>query len=130
MKALSIKQPWAHLILHGGKDIENRSRRSHFEGRFLVHAGLTVDEEALYYFTQEWYQNDIDYIKKNRGVILGSVEMVGCVEKSESKWFQGPFGYVLKDPIVFANPTPWKGQLNFFEVDESKIDRTEISKWK
>ena len=24
MKALSIRQPWAWLILHAGKDIENR----------------------------------------------------------------------------------------------------------
>ena len=25
MKALTIKQPWAWAILHGGKDIENRN---------------------------------------------------------------------------------------------------------
>jgi hypothetical protein len=25
MKAMSIKQPWVHVILHKGKDIENRT---------------------------------------------------------------------------------------------------------
>ena len=40
MKALSIRPAWAWAIIHGGKDVENRSRRCHFRGRFLVHAGL------------------------------------------------------------------------------------------
>jgi hypothetical protein len=47
MKALSIRQPWAWLILHAGKDIENRDRKPrnpalHFRGSFLIHAGLTL----------------------------------------------------------------------------------------
>mgnify|MGYP001114609934 CR=1 FL=1 len=46
MKALSIRQPWAWLIVHAGKNIENRSWRSHYHGRFLVHAakGMTRQE--------------------------------------------------------------------------------------
>lgn len=40
MKALTIKQPWAELIINGLKDVENRSRLTHFRGRFAVHAGL------------------------------------------------------------------------------------------
>ena len=46
MKALSIRQPWAWLIVHGRKDIENRSWRTKFRGRFLVHAaqGMTRRE--------------------------------------------------------------------------------------
>lgn len=46
IKALSIRQPWAWLILWAGKDIENRSRRFHFRGRFLIHAsaGMTRNE--------------------------------------------------------------------------------------
>jgi hypothetical protein len=46
MKALSIRQPWAWLILNAGKDIENRDWPTHFRGRFLIHAskGMTHDE--------------------------------------------------------------------------------------
>ncbi|NBF09766.1 ASCH domain-containing protein [Pseudomonas sp. Fl4BN1] len=51
MKALSIRQPWAWLIIHGGKDVENRSWHTKYRGRFLVHAskGMTRGEydEAL-----------------------------------------------------------------------------------
>jgi hypothetical protein len=40
MKALSIKQPWAQLIIMGAKDVENRNRRTNFRGRFAVHVSL------------------------------------------------------------------------------------------
>ena len=46
MKALSIRQPWATLILHGQKDIENRSWATRQRGQVLIHAskGMTRDE--------------------------------------------------------------------------------------
>lgn len=40
MRALTVKQPWAELIITGLKDVENRSRRTTFRGRFAVHTGL------------------------------------------------------------------------------------------
>lgn len=40
--ALSIRQPWAWLIVNGHKDIENRDWPTNFRGRLLVHAGLTM----------------------------------------------------------------------------------------
>jgi hypothetical protein len=43
MKALSLTQPWAWLVVHGGKDVENRVWNTHYRGRFLIHAakGMT-----------------------------------------------------------------------------------------
>jgi hypothetical protein len=38
MKAMSIKQPWVHAILHEGKDIENRSWQRSFRGWVAIHA--------------------------------------------------------------------------------------------
>lgn len=38
MKALSLTQPWAWLVVHGGKDIENRKWNTKFRGEFLIHA--------------------------------------------------------------------------------------------
>jgi hypothetical protein len=38
MKAMSIKQPWVHAILHEGKDIESRSWQRHFRGWVAIHA--------------------------------------------------------------------------------------------
>ena len=35
---LSIRQPWAWLIAHGWKNIENRTWPTGYRGRFLIHA--------------------------------------------------------------------------------------------
>ena len=47
LKALSIKQPWAWLIVNGWKDVENRSWNTHYRGRVLIHAGKTMDNLGL-----------------------------------------------------------------------------------
>ena len=56
-----------------------------------------------------------------RGGIIGSVEIVDCVTESESPWFFGRYGYVLRDPrpLPFA---PWRGQLGFFDVPMDEFD--------
>jgi len=47
MIALSIQQPWAWAIIHGGKDVENRTWPTKFRGRFLVHASRKFDWEGF-----------------------------------------------------------------------------------
>ena len=49
MKALSIKQPWASLIAHGIKDIENRTWKTNFRGRIYIHAcGKPIKRDLVY----------------------------------------------------------------------------------
>lgn len=115
MKTLSIKQPWANAIIYAGKDIENRVWKTKFRGRFLVHAGKTADRNA-----PEWvwklvreHSPDVPML----GGIIGSVELVDVTESSDSKWWQGPVGFILKDPQPLPFK-PHKGQLNFFEVND------------
>ena len=48
MRALTIKQPWVHAILHEGKDIENRSWQRHFRGWLALHASAKPDRYARY----------------------------------------------------------------------------------
>jgi len=76
MKALSIRQPWAWLIIHGGKDIENRTWLTKYRGRILVHAsqGMSRPEyEAakIVADTNNAYMPDFENLK--RGGIIGSV---------------------------------------------------------
>lgn len=47
MKALSIRQPWAELILRGLKDVENRSWFTRYTGPLLVHVSRTADEHRF-----------------------------------------------------------------------------------
>jgi hypothetical protein len=43
MKAICIHQPWAHFIVKGFKDIENRSWKTKYRGPILIHAGVNVE---------------------------------------------------------------------------------------
>lgn len=125
MKALSIRQPWAWLIIHGGKDIENRTWHTKFRGRFLVHAaqGMTRHDycDALELVMRAAH---IDVLRGfpmfddlRRGGIIGSVELVDSVDASDSPWYMGEKGFVLRDPkpLPFI---PCKGRLQFFDVPQ------------
>ena len=46
MKVITIKQPWASLIVSGLKNIENRTWKTNFRGRVLIHAAKTPVKEG------------------------------------------------------------------------------------
>lgn len=118
--ALSIRQPWAWLILRGGKDIENRDWPTRVRGRVLVHAakGMTRDEfdsAAIFSFGRTGEAKLPPMGELQRGGIVGSVEIMDCVQRSDSHWFVGRYGFLLRDPqpLPFR---PWRGALGFFDV--------------
>lgn len=128
MKALSIRQPWAWLILYGGKDIENRTWHTKLRGRFLVHAsaGMTRSEyaDAYQFFLESGAGQSPfefpEFASLQRGGIIGSVELVDSVDHSDSPWYVGQKGFELRDP----RPTPFipfKGRLQFFEVPDHLV---------
>lgn len=49
MRVLTVRQPWAWAIIHGGKDVENRVRNiaGGYRGPVAIHAGLDDDVEAF-----------------------------------------------------------------------------------
>ena len=102
-RALSIRQPWAYAILHLGKNVENRGRRTHHRGLLLIQAAQKVErDEAL--------KLKLDPDKLPRRAIVGSVEVVDCVRNSTSKWaIRGRWHWVLKNPRYLAKPIPFKG---------------------
>lgn len=121
MKAISIRQPWATLIMNAGKDIENRCWPTTVRGRVLIHAakGCTRYElEDAIDFAEDacGIRYSVDLKTIPRGGIIGSVEIVDCVTRSDSPWFVGKYGFVLRNPrpMTFI---PIRGQLGFFEVD-------------
>jgi hypothetical protein len=128
MKALSIRQPWAWLIIHGGKDIENRSWHTKYRGRFLVHAsqGMTRGEydEALDLVhdigSMDLYQRFPSFNALQRGGIIGSVELVDSLDASDSPWYMGQKAFLMRDPKPLPF-TPLKGRLSFFEVPDELV---------
>ncbi len=88
--ALSIRQPWADLILWDVKDIENRSWSTRFRGNLLVHAGRRVDRAAIGQL-EDWFGVVLpDGYQPQTGAILGLVEIVDCVTRHPQPVLQRP----------------------------------------
>ena len=72
MKALTIKQPWATLIIEGYKKYEFRSWKTNYRGKILIHAGLSLEKNNSKKF--ENYN-----LKYSKGEIIGEAELVDCI---------------------------------------------------
>jgi hypothetical protein len=119
MKALSIRAPWAWAILHQGKNIENRSRRTHYRGPLVIQSSLTKDPKAVAWLRRHGFEFPDTF---PAGYLVGVVDVVDCLDKvPRSLWASGPFGYVLARPRAFSKPIPWRGQLGFFDVPDAVI---------
>lgn len=128
MIALSVRQPWAWLIVNGFKDIENRDWPTNFRGQFLVHAGkkLTVaDYDAAMLFIEAFVDPALlakvpPMAELPLGGVVGAAVLVDCVQAHPSPWFTGAgsggHGFVIDRamPIPFM---PWKGRLGFFNIN-------------
>ena len=71
MRALSIRQPWAELILRGHKTIECRSRSTRIQERVFIYAARSPAHAAS-------IGPPIDTAELPRGFLIGSVEITGC----------------------------------------------------
>jgi hypothetical protein len=123
IQALSVRQPWAHAILRGGKTIENRSWPTQFHGTIALHAGRSMEPDdvaAFFRFIEErglsgsWLRRD-DADNLPRGAVVGLVDIVDCVRNSSSPWFEGPYGFVLENPRAIS-PIPCRGAQKFFDL--------------
>ena len=124
MRALSIRQPWAELILLRRKRYELRNWSTRWRGRFLIHAsgrgepyamaavGLPPEELAM-------------------ASIVGSVELVSCTPFTRAmademrllgayfdNWQSGLIAWELREPIRLPTPIPWRGALGLFEIPD------------
>jgi hypothetical protein len=127
MKALSIKNPWAYLIFHGGKDIENRTYATMFRGKLLIHAS----KQSMYvkncielmpkhlHLSYDDVRNLCIKSESTNGLIIGSVLLVDCIPNSKSDWAQnGCWHWVLESPTLLPEPVPASGKLGFWEAGD------------
>lgn len=126
MKALSIRQPWAWLVVNGWKNIENRERRFSHRGPLLIHAAswmTQADYDACRIFV-DGICDDLAMPAPGdleRGGIVGEVVVLDCVASHSSPWFTGPFGLVL-DEACACPKIPWRGMPGLFEVPIQSLE--------
>jgi len=122
MKTLSIKQPWAELIIQGKKKIEIRKWNTKFRGEFLIHSSGNIDLEAMNKFG--FAQNELP-----RGAIIGKVTLKDIKKYKNKEEFKseydkhlagiewGDFGFILENPKRFEKPIKAKGNLGFWNFE-------------
>jgi hypothetical protein len=115
-KALSVRQPWAWLIVHGHKPYENRTWNTKFRGEVLIHASKSFDK-AGYELVRDTFPeiNLPTPAEFERGGIVGKAVLWDVATASSSTWFFGPFGFCLAQPEKLPF-TPCAGKLGFFKV--------------
>lgn len=135
--ALSVRQPWAWAIIHAGKDIENRSWQAvnhgfKKRGRIAIHAAKGIkraDYEDAAAFMKSIGVECPPASELLRSGIIGHVEVIDVAKESDSPWFFGPRGLVLKDPV----PCEFKlcsGQLGYFRwQDRPETEPAQPAKW-
>jgi hypothetical protein len=138
MLALSIQQPWAHLIIAGIKRVENRTWPTTYRGRIAVHATrLAVRSWSDIFdhdgpraalgeeFTWEDGGTALPALSALAvGAVVGTVEVYDCLEEMDlpdelllhDPFVSGPWVWLLRDPRPLAVPFPCKGKLRLWEA--------------
>lgn len=130
VKAITLYQPWASLIMAGAKRFETRSWCTEYRGLLVIHAGKTleVDTGNRQFMTHLAAANIGDWRKLPLGAALGVVNLVGCwrarsviphvsAQELAFGFFDGEDrkAWELRNPVAFAQPVPMRGQQGLWE---------------
>lgn len=126
MKVLTIKQPWATLIMEGYKRFEFRSWQTKYRGDLLIHAGKGVDREAVSRL-KKYMPEELP-----KGKILGRVKLIDCIKCDENfknkclqenkdvyakSSFKENYAWQLEMEEVYKEPIEAKGQLGLWNYE-------------
>ena len=122
MKAITIKEPFASLIIEGHKKYEYRSWKTKYRGKILIHAGLGK-------YPGDMSRFDSYEFSPNKGFILGEAEIVDCILVTEeikkellkedpiiNKHAEG-YAFKLANIKKYNKPIPAKGKLSLWEFN-------------
>ncbi len=143
MKALTLWQPWATLVVHGYKTIETRSWSTNYRGPIAIHAAQRWDQELKELCLSEPFRSCLKEINPYRpfnlrlGGIIGTVGLyhildTGWVFGDKEKIFvdhtkydevfgdysEGRFAWLLTNPIQFEKMIPERGYQRLWNWSE------------
>lgn len=119
MKALSVKQPWAYLLVAGLKDVENRSWSTSYRGTLLIHASLRPDHGAVRLLRSGLLAGRAQL---DCGSLIGAVQLVDVIKTSRSDWAEkGCYHWLIEEPELFEEPIPMRGALGLWTPDPSRV---------
>lgn len=129
---LSIKQPWAELIMEGRKDVEVRSWATDYRGPLWIHTGQKIDT----YASERFPHGDLF-----RGGIIGCAVLWGIRPFSSKSWEAwrsrhlddakfneelAKYGWIFRNPKRLERPIPVKGSTGLFKLSEAAKGEIDI----
>ncbi len=131
MKALTIKEPWATLIVDGYKKYEFRSWKTNYRGKILIHAGMSLESDTLKRFKN--YN-----LTCSKGAIIGEADLVDCIKVDEEfinelrkidsvvyalSNHSENYAWKLENIIKYDNPICVKGKLGLWNYDTDCLQK-------
>lgn len=123
MKALSVKQPWATLLVGGRKTIEVRSWKTAYRGSLVICASAAP--KNVFWFDEEGKVHRL----LHAGCIIGIVDLLDCRPLAKSDEEAACCDYVpnayawVTSAVSFCRPDRIVGRLNLFDVSDEKLVR-------
>jgi hypothetical protein len=128
--ALSVRQPWAALLVAGRKTVEVRTWPTSVRGPVLIHAGKIADKRPDGW---RWVDTpELSTAAELLGGVVGLADLVECLayrsaeafaadqprHRNAADWFKPPvlYGFRFENarPVRFL---PFKGNTFFFKVE-------------
>ena len=131
MKTLTIKEPWATLIVDGYKKYEFRSWKTNYRGKILIHAGMSLESDNLKRFKN--YN-----LTCSKGAIIGEADLVDCIKVDEEfinelrkidsvvyalSNHSENYAWKLENVIKYDNPIYVKGKLGLWNYDTGCLQK-------
>ena len=127
MKVLTIKQPYASLIVNKYKVYEFRSWKTNYRGKILIHSSLKYDKEII----NKFKDYNLEYIN---GAIIGEAEITDCIlvdeefDKSLKKINSivysnnhiGNYAWKLENIKKYDKPIYVKGKLGLWNYEKEE----------
>jgi hypothetical protein len=127
MKALTICQPYAEMIVRGRKVIENRTWPTYYRGSMYIHAGKS----------RAWFDDDEQLIREFGrlppfGAVVAIADLYDCrrvgdlpPELENNEHANGPWCWLLRN-ITPIGPWPCRGAQGLFDIDLEEIANREL----
>lgn len=129
MKVLTIKQPWATLIMLGLKKYEFRSWKTNYRGELLIHAGKGIDKDGL--------TRVKSYLPENlpSGEIICKVKLIDCIKVTpefleklrtinediyKRSIFKEEYAWKIEVVEIFTEPIKINGKLGLWNMTYEK----------
>lgn len=150
MRALSLTQPWATLVVTGQKRIETRGWSTDYRGQVIIHAAMKFPPDARAACQVGPFRSALGVAgdRLPLGALIGAVDLVDVerttrlrrepyvvlpghrwditpTELAFGDYSDGRKGFLLANAVAFDQPIPYRGQLGLWRLPDDVLDRVQ-----